>query len=117
MFTKHKFFLSLSAAIGIALSGNPVLAMNYVVENKIKEGALVVDVRTPAEFASGHFPGSINIPLQVIESRITEFGAQDRPIVLYCRTGNRSAHAKEIMESHGFSDVTDGGGLRDMSVR
>ena len=117
MYLKSNVILSLSAAIGIALYINPAFALNPVVEKKIREGALVVDVRTPAEFASGHFPGSINIPLQEIESRIAEFGEKNRPIVVYCRTGNRSAKAKAILERHGYSDVTNGGGLRDMGVR
>ena len=85
-----------------------------LVMKKIKDGALVVDVRTPAEFEAGHYPGAVNIPLSGIPSRLGEFGAKSRPIVVYCRSGNRSARAKAILEGNGFTDVTNGGGLRAM---
>lgn len=84
------------------------------VMKKIRNGALVVDVRTPEEYASGHYPGAVNIPLAEIEARLAEFGDVKRPIVVYCRSGNRSARARAILEAHGFRDVTNGGGLRDM---
>jgi phage shock protein E len=88
-----------------------------VVREKIKAGALVVDVRTPAEFASGAYQGAINIPLDQVEKRLADFGARKHAIVVYCRTGNRSGQAKVILEKNGFSDVTNGGGLKDMPPR
>ena len=88
-----------------------------VVREKIKAGALVVDVRTPAEFASGAYQGAINIPLDQVEKRLADFGARKHAIVVYCRTGNRSGQAKVILEKNGFSDVTTGGGLKDMPPR
>lgn len=80
----------------------------------IKNGALIVDVRTPAEFENAHFPGAINIPLQDIEKRINEFGPRDGRIIVYCRTGNRSGKAKTFLESRGYKNVLNGGGLQDM---
>jgi phage shock protein E len=87
------------------------------VHDKIKTGALVVDVRTPAEFTSGAYQGAINIPLDQVEKRLSEFGDPKRAIVLYCRSGNRSGQAKAILEKNGFVDVTNGGGLKDMPAR
>jgi phage shock protein E len=87
------------------------------VHDKIKAGALVVDVRTPAEFASGAYQGAINIPLDQVEKRLAEFGDHKRAIVVYCRSGNRSGQAKAILEKNGFVDVTNGGGLKDMPAR
>ncbi|MBN1531070.1 MAG: rhodanese-like domain-containing protein [Spirochaetes bacterium] len=84
------------------------------VREKIRQGALVVDVRTPGEFDAGHYPGAINIPLGEIEAEIQRFGRADRPVVLYCRSGNRSGRAKAILEERGFTDVTNGGAYRDM---
>lgn len=84
------------------------------VADKISAGALIVDVRTPEEFASGHYKNAVNIPLDQIAERLKEFGAKDRPIVVYCRSGNRSAKAKALLFQHGFTDVTNGGGLSDM---
>ena len=87
------------------------------VRAKIKAGALVVDVRTPAEFAAGAYPGATNIPLAEIEQRLADFGDHKRAIVVYCRSGNRSGQAKAILEKNGFSDVTNGGALKDMPSR
>jgi phage shock protein E len=87
------------------------------VHAKIKSGALVVDVRTPAEFASGAYPGAINIPVDQVEKRLSEFGDRKRPVVLYCRSGHRAGLAKAVLEKNGFSDVTNGGGLKDMPPR
>jgi phage shock protein E len=84
---------------------------------KIKAGALVVDVRTAAEVASGAYPGAINIPLAEVEKRLADFGDRKRAIVLYCRSGHRAGEAKAILEKNGFSDVTNAGGLKDMPAR
>lgn len=94
-------------------SGNLDAGPNQVQE-KIKKGALVVDVRTPAEFSAGHYEGAINIPLDQVQSRMNEFGDKDKPIIVYCRSGNRSGQAKKILESSGFKDVINGGGLTSM---
>ena len=88
-----------------------------MVQQKIQAGALVVDVRTPAEFAAGAYPGASNIPLDQTERRLADFGDRRRAIVVYCRSGNRSAQAKVILEKNGFSDVTNGGALKDMPHR
>jgi phage shock protein E len=88
-----------------------------MLRQKIQAGALVVDVRTPAEFAAGAYPGATNIPLDQIEKRLADFGDRKRAIVVYCRSGNRSGQAKVILEKHGFSDVTNGGALRDLPPR
>jgi phage shock protein E len=87
------------------------------VHAKIKAGALVVDVRTPAEFAAGAYPGATNIPLDQVEKRLADFGDRKRAIVVYCRSGNRSGQAKVILEKNGFTDVTDGGSFKDMPPR
>ena len=87
------------------------------VHAKIKAGALVVDVRTPAEFAAGAYPGATNIPLAEIEQRLADFGDHKRAIVVYCRSGNRSGQAKVILEKNGFSDITNGGVFKDMPPR
>lgn len=55
-----------------------------------REGHLLIDVRTPAEFASGHIAGAVNIPVDELASRLSEV-PQGQPVVVYCRSGNRSA--------------------------
>jgi phage shock protein E len=83
-------------------------------ENKIEAGALVVDVRTPEEFAEEHFPNALNIPVDQLQQRITEFGEKNKPLVLYCASGARSAYAAKMLRSAGYTDVTNAGGLSDM---
>lgn len=84
------------------------------IKAKIDAGALVVDVRTPQEFAEGHYPKALNIPVDQIGERSKELGNKDREIILYCRSGNRSGRAKQILEAQGFKKVYNAGGLTDM---
>jgi phage shock protein E len=58
----------------------------------------VIDVRTPEEFSGGHYPNAINIPLDNVQQRINEFIGMPKPIVAYCRTGNRSGTAVSILK-------------------
>jgi rhodanese-related sulfurtransferase len=80
------------------------------------EGALLLDVRSPSEFASGHVDGARNIPHDQIANRIAEVrelqgGDASRPIVVYCRSGGRSAAAKRTLRDNGFEKVTNLGGI------
>jgi len=64
---------------------------------------LVLDVRTPAEYAAGHIPGAVNIPHSELGARVGELdGARGRDIVVYCRTGNRTSQALGILQKAGF---------------
>ena len=74
----------------------------------INSGALLVDVRSPGEFAGGSAKGAINIPLDQVTQRINEFKGKDQ-IVVFCRSGNRSGQAQSILEKNGFTNVTNGG--------
>jgi len=80
----------------------------------VSADALVVDVRTPTEYRMGHYDGAINVPLGEIEQRLDELGGKDREIVVYCRSGHRSANAKGKLLAAGFTNVRDGGSLRYM---
>jgi len=65
---------------------------------------VVLDVRTPEEFAAGHLPGAINIPHTEIAARVAELeGSRDSDIVVYCRSGARSATALGVLEKSGFN--------------
>ena len=72
-------------------------------------GAQIIDVRTPEEYRSGHINGSVNIPLQRLSGEMSRI-KKDRPVITCCASGMRSATAKNILLSHGFSDVHNGGG-------
>jgi len=79
----------------------------------IKQGT-IVDVRTPEEFTSGHFSNAVNIPLDEVQLRIKEFTEMLKPIVAYCRTGNRSGMAVSLLKQNGIADAVNGGGLDDL---
>lgn len=67
---------------------------------------VVLDVRTPAEFAAGHVPGARNIPHDQLPAKLAEISTlKDRPVVLYCRSGRRSAMAGETLREAGFSEL------------
>lgn len=77
----------------------------------IAQGALLVDVRTPAEFAAGHLEGAINISHTETIARMSEYGGdKTKSIVVYCRSGNRSGIAEGLLVEHGFTNVHNAGG-------
>lgn len=77
----------------------------------------VVDVRTPEEFAEGHVPGSVNIPLGELPARLAEVEALPRPLILCCRSGQRSQRALEWLQAQGVDGAENGGGWRDVLER
>lgn len=78
------------------------------------KNSTIVDVRTPAEFAIQHVQGAVNIPLDQLVNRIGELKGMPKPIVAYCKSGNRSGMAVAILKNHGISDVLNGGGIDEM---
>ncbi len=74
----------------------------------------IVDVRTPEEFAENHYPNAINIPLDQVVQRITEFKQMPKPIIAYCRSGNRSGMAISILKQNGIAEAVNGGGLNEL---
>lgn len=81
---------------------------NSALTEAIHNGAFLVDVRTPEEFASGSVEGAVNIPLHEIGMRLDEFENKET-IIVFCRSGGRSAQAFNILQKNGFSNVLDGG--------
>lgn len=77
------------------------------VAEHLAAGALVVDVRTPGEFAGGHVKGALNVPVSDLERRLGELGAPGK-VVVYCASGMRSARAAKFLKSKGF-EVLDAG--------
>lgn len=68
---------------------------------------LLVDVRTAQEFASGHIDGAINIDVMTPEfkSEMAKLNAKDKPVMLYCRSGNRSGRAMKTLNREGYSEL------------
>ena len=79
------------------------------------KNATIVDVRTPEEYADGHYPNAVNIPLDEVAVRIEEFKQMPKPVVAYCRSGNRSGMAVTILKQHGITEVVNAGGLDEVA--
>lgn len=77
----------------------------------VKAGAKLVDVRSPGEHAGGHIEGSVNVPVGDLSSRLSELGDKEKPIVVYCASGMRSASAASMLRSAGFKEVHDLGSI------
>ena len=75
---------------------------------KKKEGAIIIDVRTPAEFKGGHGKGSVNIPLDQIKSKINKIKEYKKPIITCCASGMRSGSAASILKSNGVEAYNGG---------
>jgi rhodanese-related sulfurtransferase len=69
----------------------------------VAKGALLLDVRTHEEFASGHIPGAKNIPVQELGRRLGELAVTKTPVVVYCRSGGRSASAASVLRQAGHT--------------
>mgnify|MGYP000163564596 CR=1 FL=1 len=76
----------------------------------VKEGAIILDVRTKGEYASGHIKGSINIAVDTLQNNIGKLKVKTKPVITCCASGMRSASAKSILKSNGFTQVYNGGG-------
>ena len=79
---------------------------------KEEDGFLLVDVRTPGEYAEGHIPGAINIPNESIgEEEIPLLPDKNQRILIYCRSGGRSGQTRKKLEKLGYTDILDFGGI------
>ncbi|MBP9794054.1 MAG: rhodanese-like domain-containing protein [Flavobacterium sp.] len=88
---------------------------NSIQEFRAK-GAIIIDVRTPGEFASGHIKGSKNIPLDTISSKIVEIKKLNKPVIACCRSGMRSGQATSILKQNGI-EVINGGGWDSLNQK
>ncbi len=75
----------------------------------VKQGAIILDVRSKGEYQGGHIKGSINISVDTLGSNLSKL-KKDKPIITCCASGMRSASAKSILKSNGFTEVYNGGG-------
>lgn len=74
----------------------------------VKNGAIIVDVRTPGEYAQGHIKGAVNIPLDMIRSRVSELKQKNKPVITCCRSGARSGSARSILTDAGIECYNGG---------
>jgi phage shock protein E len=77
----------------------------------VKDGAVILDVRTKGEYAGGHIRGSVNIAVEQLGNNLHKLKNKTKPIITCCESGMRSAAAKNILKSNGFTNVYNGGGI------
>lgn len=76
----------------------------------VKEGAIIVDVRSNAEFANGHIKNAVNIPVDSLSNNLQKLPSKNKTIITCCASGMRSSVAKGILSSNGYTNVFNGGG-------
>ncbi|MFM9943841.1 MAG: rhodanese-like domain-containing protein [Bacteroidia bacterium] len=76
----------------------------------VKQGAIILDVRSKGEYAGGHIKGSVNISVDQLQNNLGKLKDKNQPIITCCASGMRSASAKSILKSNGFKNVYNGGG-------
>ena len=86
------------------------------IQEFIEKGAVIIDVRSPGEFAGGHIKGSKNIPLNEIGTKINEIKKQNKPVIACCASGMRSSQATSILKQNGI-DAINGGGWQSLQSK
>ena len=102
-----------NAETGIAVDGYLQVDQDEAAEMmSSRDGYIILDVRTPEEFASGHIPDAINIPVEDIgEAKPAELPEDGQLIMVYCRSGNRSKTASAKLAAMGYTQVVEFGGI------
>lgn len=102
----------LSRLFGQPAASHPVIAPQEYQARFVegKQPHTLVDVRSAEEYASGYIPGAINIAVHELSGKLNRI-PKDKPVIVYCRSGNRSAHAAQSLIAAGYSEVYDLGGL------
>ena len=99
------FFVAWST-IGIAAQVTDISQADLMQRIKSNHAGLILDVRSPQEYAEGHVPGAVNIPHNQIGSRLAEIGSQkDKDIILYCEVGGRASAAANTLQAAGFNKL------------
>lgn len=85
----------------------PAPSVNYA--ELVKNGAIILDVRSKGEYQGGHIKGSINIPVDALSSNLGQLKDKNKTIITCCASGMRSASAKSILISKGYTNVYNAG--------
>ncbi|MDH4275153.1 MAG: rhodanese-like domain-containing protein [Gammaproteobacteria bacterium] len=98
--------LLLNNLVGAGLSGVASIDTQEAIRLINHQNAMVLDVRTPDEYKQGHILEALNIPVGLLDGRVTELNKhKEKPVVVNCRSGQRSARACSILKKHGFAQV------------
>ena len=99
--------LLLAPSFGLAGELPPTITQEALLK-KLRTGRapLILDVRTPAEYQSGHVPQAVNIPHLQLSNRLSELGdVKDQEVVIYCERGPRAGFAESVLHNAGFDNV------------
>ena len=107
--------LSSCAAVGDSVNGYRQISMEEAVKMmNAEKNYIILDARTPDEYAQGHIPGAINVPNEEIgTAEIPELPDKSQLILVYCRSGRRSKEASEKLAKLGYTNVVEFGGILD----
>jgi rhodanese-related sulfurtransferase len=97
--------------------GGPVQKDPTAAKQLIAQGATVLDVRNPDEYAGGHLPQATNLPINSLDVAAVDKltgGDKSKPVVVYCAKGGRAQKAKDKLEAAGYTHVVNGGGYDDL---
>ena len=87
-------------------------SVNYA--DLVKQGAIILDVRSKGEYSGGHINGSVNISVDTLSSNLSKLKDKNKTIITCCASGMRSASAKSILKSNGYTNVYNGGGWSNL---
>jgi len=108
-FSRPAFYaaaLALGLSTGCGFGVPSISDQELLARMEASDAPLVLDVRSPKEFAAGHIPGAVNLPYDQVEERIDELGpSRDRQVVVYCERGPRAFRALGTLEDAGFADL------------
>ncbi len=76
----------------------------------VKQGAIILDVRSKGEYSGGHIKGSINVSVDALSNNLAKLKDKNKTIITCCASGMRSASAKSILKASGYTEVYNGGG-------
>tara|TARA_B100001250_G_C19259431_1_gene554301 strand:+ start:193 stop:588 length:396 start_codon:yes stop_codon:yes gene_type:complete len=103
-------------AVSNAAQNSEARTFQTVQSDMETKGALLIDVRTEGEYTAGHITGAQLLPLQTLQTGVTPEVASDTAIYVYCRSGNRSAQATELLKEAGFTNVVDLGAISSVQA-
>jgi rhodanese-related sulfurtransferase len=109
-----KLFLALAALVGAVVLASQLVFRSRAAEARrwvAQESALLLDVRSESEFAAGHLPGAVNVPVSRLAAQMNTLGDKGRPVVVYCASGVRSTRAASLLREAGFSRVLNLGNM------
>lgn len=109
-----KLFLSLLVLLGAVVLASQLVFRSRGAEARrwvAQENALLLDVRSEREFAAGHLPGAVNVPVSQLAVKLETLGDKGRPVVVYCASGVRSTRAASLLRDARFSRVLNLGAM------